>query len=555
MKDVFSEAAKSSEMLDAVRKGLHDYALSQLPALPEDSTPSAERSDAVAAYFGYLDSPLGNFLDKAEYSSLRSKAIAISDTLANSYSPRLGQQFTPPCIPNNLSGWKFVPPCSFKSPASGETRTIDKPFWIFGDLIRNEIYYMFTMDQRNFGKEANEPVTNACWNDMLYFCHRLELALKKHGSLPPGYGVRPPTEDEWECVAVGGWSPKDNPFNIEAMGNGFYESVLGSPEHLTPEEQRDFIVMRGASENESNRALTRWEPMYKDSHFVKKLCFRPVIAPIDDDFYEKQWYTAPVWRTITKGDNIYGNIVTCLACFSSESVHKFCELLGCSMFAPSSMKDLEEIYKEFHINTSFPCLVDISYRDGAWKSNSKDENSTLENLPEFTDGKNLLGAKPKALYAFSEKTLLPNVILVWKNREAFDKRLDFWKSPWEHFTKVDVAGKTYALCKLRASSYSAQTIAEILGTRVATIKAPEELDELCSQFAQLKGEIGIGAQRHIDGWRWNDGTLYSGTKPERLKKASPVVTYMQDSLCIYDGKICSSNSFEWILLEVPEMAE
>ena len=95
--------------------------------------------------FGYLASPLAEYLPQEQRAELQTFAERNAKTLAPGNVPRLGQSFqnTSSSTPLSLA---FVPPGRFRSAVTQRVESIDYPYWIFDREVTNAQYQFMLND-------------------------------------------------------------------------------------------------------------------------------------------------------------------------------------------------------------------------------------------------------------------------------------------------------------------------------------------------------------------------------------------------------------------------
>ena len=242
--------------LGNMRKSLRISSISHIPYGTFDDT--GEVSDApldfaaTGTLFGYLASPLAQYLPAGKLAKLEACAKRNAKALAPGAVPRLGQSFQNTSDSTPLS-FAFVPPGRFRSAVTQRVESIDYPYWIFDREVTNAQYQFLLKDITSLNDLPSMPADRLTWYDMLNYCHELTEWARIHEYLPPGYAFRPPTEAEWEFAAQGGWAnvepPQEpmaqevlsvydprfqpNPLGIYAMDDNCLEFVIGY-EDFTP---------------------------------------------------------------------------------------------------------------------------------------------------------------------------------------------------------------------------------------------------------------------------------------------------------------------------------
>ena len=509
---------KLAATLDSVRSELRAVAERHLPDINSEPLDFQSCADG----WSYLSSPLGRyFLPEAAQSSLRVRLQEESKRLAGSRGFPLGETAKPLY---GLVHLPFVAPGSFISPANGSVQHLDHPFWIFDKEITCEQFTGYTdlQTRRNSSWQAAEYL---CWNEALVFCRNLTENIRHDNFLPAGYAFRPPTEAEWEFAALGGWenetpptriippdstnrAPGDSPPNalgLRGLDDNLSEIAIPYPNSTLL--QPDAVVVRGANYHSSKTTDIKFRADYvlSQAFYRGGGGLRPVLAPVDDKFFERAWYRGPEIGHVLHNGRVYAGWSTCTASTTWKAAADLASALGASLPESTDLQELTEIRSSLSIITAFSCPLGIHRVDGTWQKLSAPGQPI--NLPiEIPSEYDALGAT-RALQPAMTEGIFVSVLLQWPSQQAFDDRLDSWL---RHSTimEFEIDGQRFAVCKVILPAIMVRQFVKFLGARQPIFKSSEHMQSIVEKVPPGL-YIALGPIHFYNSWEQFDGSTSS----------------------------------------------
>ena len=530
----------AASLLQAYRQTITELALRHLPAFDDALPPDFLRSGQG---WGYLASPLGNLLPSPQRQALEDHLKREALAFGNPGDQRLGRTF------NELQfkefNMAFIPPGSFFSPTTQTTHTIEYPFWIQDTEIRSDFYTHLTLlpTPLNTPAQAAEYLT---WNDALLFCRTLNDRLASFHKLPPGYAIRPPTEEEWEFVALDGWAstppppheissheaaPKagmglSNSFGIYNLDDNLAEMATPFPEK--PPQYAGAFVARGTDYRcDTTSVETRFDYL-PDQGYRWGIGLRPVLAPTPPDFYETAWYRGPEIRVAAIDGAIYAGFTTIQADLCWEDAIQLAHDCGATLPESDDLPKLPEIYRRLGLVTDYPCHLAIQFQNDAWCDFETGKPCEDSRLLPATVPRNCLDASTVRPTPVTPNMEAPVVLMKWSSQEAFERRGETFLQN-ATIDSFELDGRHLAVCRAPLTPYAIRPFAKFLGLTQPTLDySPEALPSFLSHFPDEQ-PCALGPIRFYQNWEQPDGS------PIEFKETTPeytLLTYHSRILCV-----------------------
>ncbi|MBE6378177.1 MAG: hypothetical protein E7051_05090 [Lentisphaerae bacterium] len=572
-KNNYSESSRlSRELWD-----LLDFtARKNMPEIPGKSGVFKADFNAAGAAHSFLDTPIAEYLDKEISTDFRKKLKAHEDRLYPHWSGvRCGVEWIN--IQNYYAPMSFVPAGAVRMDHSGEVVKIPYHFWISQKEMVHEQFTRILNIAPQLSPFSNTPIERCIWNDVLFFCYIKTLDWRDSGVLPPGYIVRPPTEEEWEYAAKNAWLGKDDtPFEKRT----FFKKNSGNRTHpsgaLLPNKLglydiygnvREMAVLKNVEDGAQNSVVTRGgsfmtaaEKQCYGRIFQLKMQnipydagFRIVFAPGTLDFFDKHFYrtdNAGFFRDRGKVFEAFGGN---LGSLDWEKSRKLCSLLGGRLAEFEDQAQLELINKKITLAGLWQTCIGGKKIDGKWHwlHSGKEINFGSWQKSRNNEKDDRLAFYSKYLSPVKDNAV--GVFLCEWDEKDFEKRNEQLKTlkklPFEsdRFVYKD---KMYILFNCNLLWYTAQRICETLGGNLASLDTPE-LQEF------VKKRVAEKTQRQVllGGYaKRNDFFWLSGKKAEitlKKDKDSPIPTQNRNFIALKDGTFYNCQYGQSFLAEFP----
>ena len=552
--------ANAAATLERLRHSLRQLAEDRLPDIGDTFLECGQ-------CWGYLSSPLGRrFLPEERHREFQERLEKQSDILAKGSSLRLGEDFSEQFKPW-FSTFVFVAPGSFLSPLLEKPRRLDYPFWIFDKEVSSTIFETFT-----YIKCRNVLLAQAadylCWNEALLYCWKLNKNLQLQGLAPEGYGVRPPTEEEWEFAALGGWrgvlpenrpltpeagnqppgSGPANPLKIHDMDDNVSEMVIPYAENLM--KPRYALVSRGGGYKDSSAGIL------KRSLYIPDQCvtgsyggLRPVIAPLAPDFWEKSWFRGVKIHTVEIDGVVYAGWSTCFARLHWNEAAQLAADLGARLPSDKDRRLLPRLYDDLDLVPGFPFPVDIVEKNGQWIDSLDNRPLSPQPKAQHTQEQDAMCSTHNTLQPINRKvTACPSILLCWSSRALFDARKESFLRNATASLQVD--GHNYAVCRLPVPSYMVSSVAEFLNLRLPVFRSSAEISRLLEHIPAEYQYVALGISLYYDQWLQQDGTPFPLESVPVEEHRNPTFSPIGDTIAVANGRLFRSHTVNYVLVQL-----
>ena len=555
--------SQAAESINGINSDLMSEALSRLPEITMNSN-----FNECAYGFGYLSSPLGLLLPKKERDDYAGRLSALATKLSGGgeRTIRLGQNRTETRLyPFTLV---FVSPGRFVSPYLKAEREISYPFWIFDVELTSAQYVEYTgiLSKHNSPECAAEYL---CWNDALLLCHDLNERASLHCAFPAGYGIRIPTEEEWEFAAVGGWdgklpSPRKipagskcsapsmenaNALGICGMDDNLSELCLAYPDAASPHVHG---VARGSSYIWKETGISkRFHYLLDQTHAKGSSGLRPVLAPIDDGYWKREWYRGPSIESTVIDGKVYAGWSHCRVATSWRDAVQLADSMGAALPESCNVNAIKNIYKQLRLVPSFPCFLGIRSNDGKWVKASDGNPAEVPKAVAHNPQNPCVGIGEGGPFLMKEETAMPTVIFRWKDEAAYARRLESWLTNAK-VASFNVGERRFAVCKTVLIAYAVRPFVEFLGARQPVFASAEELNAVVEKLPQGVGRIALGPISFYHEWEQPDGSILpSGIAIDdsELSRAT-IFSHTLEILTASKGKVQQSLAANYILVDL-----
>lgn len=543
--------------LAAVKNRLIALATKNLPQKADDFASCAQG-------WGFLASPLARkFLPikaKEDFKALLQKKSA-----AFSGTPGLvlGSDFTM----NNLSilsNAVFLAPGMFKSPILNMSRTISYPYWIFA----REISCAQFSELAHYASRHNQPFQAAeylSWNEALYFCREANELLHRAAFVPEGYAMRPPTEEEWEYAALGGWlgkAPQEGPKikgeNNKAPGQGTPNALgiwnmadniseLALPYKEKPMRPNYAMALRGGNYNEKT-GMTIRHAYIPDQVFMKGGGgLRPVIAPTENDFWEKQWFRGiPIKSAEVKG-KFYAGWSTCHASIGWQNAVQLAADLGGTLPECTDFTTLKAVYTKLELANSFPCPIGIRSENGIWRRMSDNATISIDIRPN--EQQNCLSATSSKLNLIAASMPSPILIICLRSKDDFARRGKTFLEK-ASVARFQANGRSYAICRTASMpSYMIRPFAAFIECKLPVFKNRDEVKAVMDKIPADLNEVALGATRFYSKWEQPDGSAFP-TQPKDSGSQNNLSAQIHNIIVVANNELTESPTAKFMLVEL-----
>ena len=516
-----------------------------------------------------LDSPLGSFADAAESEVQRSRLLAdeAKHFPREPKTPLPGQMFSQDGA--HIFTYSYIPPGEYISPLSGRKKRINYPFWVLQTELTVRQYSTLLVGIPSGNNSGNgRPVRRILWNDLLTACHAAQSHLQNTAVLPPGYIIRPLTEDEWEYCASAGKGiciPDENAWcrekpikNLPDAGSlppnalGLHDMLGGVMEMVISDrrEHSDSFVVRGGSWKTSRAGLpkARSELAFYQS-FIDTLGARLAIAPGSPDMLDRELRFGTPNHLVFNGRHFefFGHLN---AIYTQENAEELCRALGGKLASLDSPELLKKLLRSASPTAKYPVIVGAYLRDGkwVWKNGAPvaDPPAVPVGKESFVmeNGKFKLRNFPKGL----------GFICEWSDKEwEFRHRWRSHVTPWRMQTEFTVGDRHFVLLRHCNHAYPhlLRRYAEILGGKLAEPESAADRATIAEKLRDFQSEPTLlGGIRRFRNFYWiTSGNPIAGPLP--LTGLQPDNAMSLATPAMVNGKLCSVQLASQYLVEFP----
>ena len=567
-KNDLKEASACCRSLQEFLRGL---AGKLLPVLTEKTDAPAGDFTAVAAVRGFLSTPLAAYLAPGLEKDCRRRLTDAEKKLYLGWDgPRCDREWNGP--QEYERPMVFVPPGAVRMRHSGKIARIPYHFWMCKIETSHESFTRMLDIAPQKSPFPNTPLERAAWNDILFYCCKIDDLLRSSGQLPPGYIVRPPTEAEWEYAANNAWLGPDTapledraviksnsgdrsmpPGSKQANRLGLWDMYGNVAEIVYPFEKpalHNAVMVRGGSFRSTPEGCFRQVPYLVYQYIPYDIGFRMVIAPGDASYYDRHFFLSAPAQFRTRGkicELIGGN----LGSLTWERSHDLCQLLGGRLAEIEDQDHLDYFRRSI---PSWGCFIGGKKTGGKWKwlsSGREIDFGKWHPAARPDDGKNYLTIRGGMWKP--EKDHRSGIFLCEWDEKDFPRRNDQLltgkKLPCE-LARFTIGDRTFMLIDSVMLWNAACRLCELLGGRLACPETPELRDALIRKLdAWRDSKIMLGGYAKRDKWFW-----LSGKECDlKLKKDKdmPVPSRNRNYVTLKDGEFYDSQFGRFFLCEWP----
>ncbi|MBR4664450.1 MAG: SUMF1/EgtB/PvdO family nonheme iron enzyme, partial [Lentisphaeria bacterium] len=515
-----------------------------------------------------LFSPLGSFADATEMKAQQARLLADETRHfpQEELSPHPGKTFSPDS--SHIFMYSYIPPGEYISPRYGRKNRIDYPFWVLQTELTVRQYSHLRVEVPLGNNSGNgRPVRRLLWNDLLTACYVARRQLLVAAELPPGYIIRPLTEDEWEYCATAGkgrcvpdenaWC-RENPFrelpeagSLPPNAFGLHDLLGGMWEMVISDrrEHPDSFIARGGAWNipRANLPKARKELVFYQS-FVNTLGARLAIAPGRPDLLEKELRYGTPNHTVRDGRHFefFGHLG---ASYTREDAEELCRALGGKLASIDSEELLKKIIRNASPAINYPTCVGADLRNGrwVWKNGVPVANPPAKSDPK---GRFVLEDGKFKLRKFSKYL---GFVCEWNGQE-WDSR-HRWRSrvkPMRILTEFTIGDRHYILFRHCTYAYPhlLRRYAEIIGGKLAEPESAELRAAIAekTRYYQTAPTL-LGGFRRFHNFYWTSGNQITGQLP--LTGRQPDNALSLATPAMVNGKLCSVQMAFQYLVEFP----
>lgn len=562
---------QAAETCGTLKRFLEDAAVKLMPPVPEQQKTLKDDYTASGAAHSFLATPLSAYLSEKTLLDYRKKLETFdSGAFYGRGGPACGKnwnhsnEFALPMI--------FVPSGAIRMRHSGKIARIPYHFWICKNEMPHEVLTAYLQISPQKSPRSNTPMERAAWNDILFVCFMITEKWKRDGFLPPGYIVRPPTEQEWEFAANNAWlGPDDTPLIERAViaensqnrtwpaGTKFpgrlgtvdmYGNVSEIVTPFLPTKQQNSVMVRGGSYRSKEKNCFEQMEYLKIQCIPDTIGFRPVVAPGTMDYFDREFFLSGPQQCRAQG-KIYELFGGNLGSFDWETSKELCELLGGKLAEFQNNEHLKAVCRGVPLIRNWPVFVGGKKIDGEWRwlgSGKKIDFGIFRKSRESGENNYLMlyisGWAPVNKYKG------PLFLCEWEEKE-FDRRNEHLKSgkklPRE-LIRFSWKNRSFMLIDSGMIWSSAYRFCELLGGRLACLDEPELRSFVIEKLDPYRdSKILLGGYAKRNEWFWLTGE--KAGLDLRKKEMGQIPSRNRNFIVLENGKFYDSQFSDLFLCE------
>ena len=312
-------------------------------------------------------------------------------------------------------------------------------------------------------------------------------------------------------------------------------------------------MVRGANYTAAKTGIVVRSDYIRDqNHCRGSAGLRPVMAPIDADYWKKQWFRGPEILHVTNGEEVYAGWSTCMASTSCQHAMQLAEDSGGTLPVFLKQEEYDNLYKQLSLPRFFPCFQGIRMEEGKWRRTDSGQEVALSSTVQANGTKNCLGYGSKGYFPIAETMRLPTVLLKWTDQASFNQRGTTFV---EHAKVVEfqVDGRRFAICRAGMCGYMVRPFAQFMNLRLPSFASADELEAVVAKIPSELEYVGLGTIRF---YRWYEQPNGEPLPKEVKVDESELFTEVMGSqsmtcLMIVKGKLCPKYGVNYILVELP----
>ena len=494
----------------------------------------------AAAKRAFLKSSLGSFLTEAQKEQFREDLLQDEKNNHRQIGKvlKLEKTFYPDS--SGIFEFSYVPPGDFIFPATGEYKRIDYPFWVAPAKLTVLQFSRMCLFQPPQSSDLNAAAVRFLWNDILHGCRNANAMFQIVAPFPPGYIVRPLTEEEWEyCASRSGFNTENNKNSLYAMGGEIAE-IVSSGRYA----HRDSVIAKSGAGKSPQKEFAFFQS------FLRDVGTRIAIAPGTEDFYTEKLQTGSPQHISFNGKHyeFFGHLC---ANFKRREAEAVCRLLGGRLASLDSAELIDRINRAASPVINYNICVAADFRDGKWYwQNGK----PVQNAPRAPrDGEYFIMTGKKFHLGVTKRYL--GFVCEW-TEEEFRARTDWKKRIFQwpaHLRKIfRIGDKEYVFLRVFMNyPHLFRRYAELLGGKLAEPETPELQKKISVNIKEFDDKPTLlGGYRYYEKYYW---VTSKNEIKEPLARVGQVVDPAPSlsALAIRNGKLCVTQLPHQFLLEFP----